>query len=70
MSLDSNQVRGHDWLPTTVFAGGLNFPNMITIGGGALWVTANSVCGATDCGVGGTVLRFPLPGEEDNQGQN
>lgn len=55
----------------SVLAGGLNFPNMITVGPeGALYVSADSICRAGGipglCPNGGTVLRITTPQEEDN----
>ncbi len=52
---------------SSVLAGGLDFPNMDTIGpDGNLYVTADSVCPATGlpfCPQGGTVWKITLPSE-------
>lgn len=55
----------------SVVAGGLNFPNMITVGPeGALYVSANSICRSGGipglCPNGGTVLRITTDQEGEN----
>ncbi len=53
---------------SSVVAGGLNFPNMDTIGpDGNLYVSADSICPATGypfCPHGGTVWKVALPSED------
>jgi hypothetical protein len=54
---------------SSVVAGGLNFPNMITAGThGSLYVSADSICPATGipglCPKGGSVLKITVAGED------
>ncbi len=59
---------------SSVVAGNLNFPNMITAGRGALYVSADSICPATGfaglCPKGGSVLKISAPSEGDQSGEN
>lgn len=55
---------------SSVVAGGLNLPNMITIGRkGTLYVSADSICPSTGipglCPNGGSVLKITVPGGND-----
>ena len=54
---------------SSVVAGNLDLPNMITAGRGALYVSADSICPATGipnlCPLGGSVLKISVPNEED-----
>ena len=55
---------------SSVVTGGLDFPNMVTIGpDGNLYVTADSICPATNsypfCPNGGTVWKVRLPSENN-----
>jgi hypothetical protein len=54
---------------SSVLAGGLDFPNMITAGRhGSLYVSADSICPATGipglCPKGGSVLKITVEGED------